>query len=613
MCGIVACASKNNCSRILFNGLLQLKNRGYDSVGMCSANEYKFTIDKFASTPEIDSYELLNRALENHSNSKIGIAHTRWATHGAKTDENSHPHISMCGKFSIVHNGIIENYKDLKQMLASNGYVFKSQTDSEVIVQLLSYVHSNSKNENIMDSIKEMLKMLQGTWGLVIVCLDKPDSIYCTRHGSPVLIGYDDECAIVCSEKSGFCNRIQNYFVLGDLEICKIKLVDNCVKISMEKDYKLNTLRHEEFALSPEPYLHWTIKEIYEQPESALRAISMGGRLMDDGQVKLGGLDDNFDKLKNIDNLILLGCGTSYFAGQHSLFFFKDLCDFNSVQLFDGADFKENDVPKNGKSALILISQSGETKDLHRCIDIGKRLGLFLIGLVNVVDSLIAREVNCGCYLNAGKENGVASTKSYTSQVIILSMIAVWFSQKKRIHQEKREKYIRDIRKLHYDITNALTINEDLLENVINKVLIDKEHLFLLGKGKSESIAKEGALKIKEITYIHAEGYSTSSLKHGPFALLDEKFPVILISPNDEHYKKNENAYEEIKSRNSPIIFITDDLTCDKLNVLYVPKNDTFCDLLSVIPLQLIAYRLAVLKGINPDTPKNLAKVVTVE
>jgi len=292
-----------------------------------------------------------------------------------------------------------------------------------------------------------------------------------------------------------------------------------------------------------------------------------------------------------------------------AIHFFKELGNFHSVQILDGADFNDNDIPKNGKTALVLISQSGETKDLHRCIQIGKQHDLFLIGLVNVVDSLIAREVHCGCYLNAGREVAVASTKAYSSQVILLSMMAVWFAQQRDLYPLKRTQYVKDIRNLHYDIQYTLeknTFTDDLLD------IVNKPSCFLLGKGKGESVAKEGALKIKEISYIHAEGYSTSSLKHGPFALLEKDFPVILLAPHNEHYSKSENAYEEIKSRHASIVWITNKES-DKQNCLYVANNETFLDLLMVIPLQLMAYHLSVKKELNPDMPRNLAKVVTVE
>ena len=617
MCGIIACIS-NECSTVLYEGLVQLKNRGYDSAGLCSINnENTFILDKYASNINIDAYDKLQKELFKHKNSKIGIAHTRWATHGAKTDTNSHPHISMCGKFSIVHNGIIENYKELKQMLQNNNYVFQSQTDTEVIVQLLSFLYT--KNNNIVECIQNMIDILEGTWGLAILCTDFPNTIYCTRHGSPLLIGHDEQYAIVVSEQNGFCNKIQNYFILNNLDICQIVNTESGIKINTNNEYITKHLNKTSYTLTPSPHPHWTIKEIYEQIDSSLRAISMGGRLLYTNQVKLGGLETHVDQLKSINHLILLGCGTSYYSGQHALYFFKDLCDFHTVQIFDGAEFSEQDIPKYGSTALLLISQSGETKDLHRCIEIGKKNNLFLIGLVNVVDSLIAREVDCGCYLNAGREVGVASTKSYSSQVILLSMIAIWFAQEKNINSIKRKDYIKDIRQLNNDIQCTLEMCDKNIDELIEKIFKNRDHCFLLGKGKSESIAKEGALKIKEISYIHSEGYSTSSLKHGPFALLDENFPVIIIAPNDINYSKAENAYEEIKARHAPILFITSkreeekEGENDKENVLFVSENKSFGDLLCVIPLQLLAYKLALSKGINPDIPKNLAKVVTVE
>ena len=615
MCGIVACISEKGCIDVLYNGLTQLKNRGYDSAGICSIQHGQMIVDKYASADNIDAYLKIKEQLYKHDLSTVGIAHTRWATHGAKTDINSHPHLSMCCKFAVVHNGIIENYKTLKDMLICNGYIFKSQTDTEVIVHLLSFLYTT--NANIVECIEKLIAALEGTWGLAIICIDEPNTLYCTRHGSPLLVGYDDNCAIIVSEKSGFCNKVPNYFVLNNYDICKITKTDKGVEINTNTEYTIKQLTCINHELTPHPYPHWTIKEINEQVESSLRAISMGGRLLNSNHVKLGGLEEHIDDLTSIDNLILLGCGTSYFAGMHGLYFLKDLCNFHTVQLFDGAEFNENDIPKNGKTSLLLISQSGETKDLHRCIEIGKHHNLFLIGLVNVVDSLIAREVDCGCYLNAGREVGVASTKAYSSQVILLAMLSVWFSQEKNINEQKRKNYIKDIRQLQYDIKHTLAMNNDTLDNIVENIFAnDKTNCFLLGKGKSESVAREGSLKIKEISYIHSEGYSTSSLKHGPFALLDENFPVIIIAPDDANYSKGENAYEEIKSRHSPIIFITNKKTGqeDKSNVLYIPENNkTFADLLCVIPLQLLAYKLALSKGINPDMPRNLAKVVTVE
>ena len=605
MCGIISFFG-TDCFEYLINGLKQLQNRGYDSAGICGIKkDRKWVIHKYASTENINALNELEKRKDEYKGITNGIAHTRWATHGPKTDKNSHPHISQSGLFSIVHNGIIENFHSLKQMLIENGFAFQSETDSEVIANLLEFNYEG----DVKMCIQKTTKDLEGTWGLAIICLEFPEQLFCTRHGSPLLVGKDDNIAIVTSEQSGFCGLMNDYIVLQNNDICLIEKIENKIAVITNESYDLKKTTASQFISSPYPYPHWTLREINEQIDSSLRAISLGGRLLSNNEVKLGGLDENKVELMEINHLVLLGCGTSYFSGLMAIHFFKELGNFHSVQILDGADFNDNDIPKNGKTALVLISQSGETKDLHRCIQIGKQHDLFLIGLVNVVDSLIAREVHCGCYLNAGREVAVASTKAYSSQVILLSMMAVWFAQQRDLYPLKRTQYVKDIRNLHYDIQYTLeknTFSDDLL-NIVNK-----PSCFLLGKGKGESVAKEGALKIKEISYIHAEGYSTSSLKHGPFALLEKDFPVILLAPHNEHYSKSENAYEEIKSRHASIVWITNKES-DKQNCLYVANNETFLDLLMVIPLQLMAYHLSVKKELNPDMPRNLAKVVTVE
>jgi glutamine---fructose-6-phosphate transaminase (isomerizing) len=610
MCGIIALLSlsNNNVIDILLAGLKQLQNRGYDSAGVCTMNK-EFSMLKYASTSKLDSIKQLENEKLNILNSNIGIAHTRWATHGAKTDENSHPHISYDNKISLVHNGIIENYSELKIMLQNEGIEFKSHTDTEVIVNLLAF--NNKDSDNFVDTIKKTLKMMSGTWGLAIMDLDNPDKLFCVRHGSPLLVGQTDDMVLVSSEQSGFHGLVSNYFILDSNDICIITKNDNKIHIDTNKKYDLYDTLSTNFDLSPTPYPYWTIKEINEQFDASLRAISLSGRLLEDDKVNLGGLEENKEVLKRIDNLIFLACGTSYHAALCGIHYFKDLCNFNTIQIVDGAEFTEKDIPKFGNTALVMLSQSGETKDLHRCIDIGKDNDLFIIGVINVVDSMIARESNCGCYLNAGREVGVASTKSFTNQVILLSMMAVWFSQIHDKNSNKRRNYIECLRKLPYDIKKTIESSNENKDMIVD--LLNKPSLFVLGKGKGEAIAREGALKIKEITYIHAEGYSGSALKHGPFALLDENLPVILIAPLNEHYAKMNNAYEEIKSRYAPILFITDDDKCSYENKVIVPNNKIFCDLLSVIPLQIAAYYLSIERGLNPDLPKNLAKCVTVE
>lgn len=623
MCGIIATISNNSisqkCVNILFNGLEQIQNRGYDSAGICTINNNKFIIDKFASNiigdKHISSLEKIKKNLSNHENSNIGIAHTRWATHGPKTDINSHPHMSMDNKFSLVHNGIIENYKELKEMLIKEGYIFTSQTDTEVIVQLLSFIYK--KKGDIIETINETIKLLSGTWGLAILCIDSPDIIYCTRHGSPLLISYSDDFAIISSEQSGFSNNVNNYFVLKNDDICVLKKELNKIIIKTNHSYELKKITLCLNNNTPYPFKHWTIKEIYEQNESINRAISFGGRLLSLEEVKLGGLEINKEKLMKIDNIIILGCGSSYNAGLLGSYYFKELCNFNCVLIIDGAEFNENDIPNYGVTGLLFLSQSGETKDLYRCIKIANEKNLLTIGVINVVDSLIAREVDCGCYLNAGREVAVASTKSFTSQCVILSMVAIWFSQNKKINCEKRYKFIKDLYNLQMDINNLLLkLEENISENILK--VFNHSSCFILGKGKSEAIAREGSLKIKEITYIHSEGCSISSLKHGPFALLNDDFPIIILSTNSEDYITVENIYNEVKSRNAKIILITNNEeylnnnNFDKDLILMTPYNKTYNDLLPVIYLQMIAYKLAIYKGINPDFPKNLAKVVTV-
>lgn len=610
MCGIVGIlrSTENNCFSELISGLKNLQNRGYDSAGICTINK-NFIVHKYASN-DVSAVNKLELIADKHVDSKIGIGHTRWATHGGKTDSNSHPHLSCDNKFAVVHNGIIENFAELKTMLIKSGYMFSSQTDTEVISNLLAYNY-NIYND-VIKTINTTIQQLEGTWGLAIMCIDYPNELYCTKNGSPILIGQCDNYVMATSEQSGFSNEINNYIILNNYDICTIKNINNQIIVQTNHEYTSKSINIQYSSTTPSPYPHWTIKEIYEQKESIQRAISFGGRIIDNDSVQLGGLNNKKKELMEIENLILLGCGTSYNAGLLGVHFFKDLCNFNTVQIFDGAEFTIDDIPKKGKTALILLSQSGETKDLHRCIKLAQKHDLFTIGVINVVDSLIAREVDCGCYLNAGKEVAVASTKSFTSQVIILSLISIWFSQNHYINREKRVQYIRDLYNLDNCVSEIFTNLEENIENICS--LFDNQpSCFILGKGQNEAMAREASLKIKEISYIHSEAYSSSSLKHGPFALLCDKFPVILITPNDQHFDKNMNAYHEIKSRNANVIIVTNNKLKDVENVINIPFNKTYNSLLTIIPLQMLAYKLSVSKGINPDMPKNLAKVVTVE
>ena len=611
--GIITTLQNQNIWNIIIDGLVQLQNRGYDSSGICLLDkEQQLIIHKYASTNLNSSIEKLQN-LNVISNSHIGIGHNRWATHGGKTDNNSHPHTSNDGNFVIVHNGIIENYQELKNMLTNNGFIFYTQTDTEIIVNLISYFYN--QNNNTFNSIGNAIELLEGTYGLIILNKLEPNNIYAVRNGSPLLVGYNDKYAILTSEQSGFCNLVNNYITLNNDDICVIKIIDNNINVQTNHNYiskNINVINNE---ITPFPFKHWTIKEIYEQPKTILNVINNGGRIKNDCQVKLGGLEQHKDKLLNINNIIILGCGTSYHAGLYGMNYFKKMCNFNCVSVFDGAEFNYYDIPKIGNTAFILISQSGETKDLHRCLSIAKEHNIFTIGVINVVDSLIAREVNCGIYCNAGREIGVASTKAFTSQVICLSLLSIWFAQEHNINENKRFQMISDLHNLTNDYKNTID-SIDLQIQDIAKDLLKYNNLFILGKGTDGCIAKEGSLKIKEISYIHSEAYSSGSLKHGPFALLDENFPVILISCVHEHETKTLNCFEEVYSRNSEIIFITNNknlILNKKCSLINIDYNETYNSLIGIIPFQLLAYYISIFKNINPDIPKNLAKVVTVE
>jgi glucosamine--fructose-6-phosphate aminotransferase (isomerizing) len=627
MCGIIGILLHTNINhnvyKELFDGLKQLLNRGYDSAGVCAIENDTFQVHKFASTNDKSAMDkLIELDLVSSENMYIGFGHNRWATHGVKNDINTHPHLSNSKEFAIVHNGIIENYNELKQFLIQNGFHFISQTDTEVIVNLIEYHYQQC--QNIYDAIQTTIHSLKGTYGLIIQTTIEPNTLYCVRNGSPLLVGKADDKVIITSEQSGFCGNIMNYITLHNDDICIIQKKTDAIDITTKQQYNHKQVTMFDQTLTPEPFQHWTLKEIYQQPEVVLNVINNGGRIKNDIEVKLGGLEQNIEQLKKIDNIILLGCGTSFFAGLYGMYYLKDLCHFNTIQIFDGAEFEEQDIPKIGNTLFVLISQSGETSDLYRCIGIAKKLNVLTLGIINVVDSLIAREVDCGIYCNAGKEVGVASTKAFTSQVIALSMMAIWFSGLYHINEQKRRKAIHDLHNLSNDIKITLNNCHEQIKEIATT--IKANNMFILGKATDEYIAKEGALKIKEISYIHSEGYSSGSLKHGPFALLDEGFPVIILNLVQKYSSKTISCYEEVIARNAPVIFITNnhsiyqsleydnkEQSISKCKSIFIPENNTYCSLLGIIPLQLLAYYLSIHKGINPDQPKNLAKVVTVQ
>lgn len=582
MCGIIAFIGKINGIEYILNGIKMLENRGYDSCGFCSIVDNKFEIVKYASRKDVSAIKLVEQQKKKYKNSKAIMAHTRWATHGKKNNINSHPHTCNKNKFSIIHNGIIENYAILKKELEQeHGIHFYSETDTEIIVNLISIYYVN----NVETAIKTAMLRLKGSWSLIIMCVDTPDTIYCCKNKCPLLIGKSNNYVMMVSEQSGFCNYVDEYICLNNGDLISIK--DDLIAKDYDK-YKIRSVINDKISITPYPYMFWTIKEIYEQ-------IKIPFKLM----------YKNIDFDKHFDNLIILACGTSYNAGLHCLDLFKQIDFINTVQIFDGSEFTKHDIPKIGKTCVIMISQSGETKDLYNCLDDCKEV--FKIGIINVVDSLIARHMDYVVYTESGKEMAVASTKVFTSQVIVLHLVALYLSN-------NTLKMSDDLFTLPQDI-NEVIVNNITKCKSIAKYLFDKNSLFILGKGNNVAIAKEGALKIKEIGYINAGGYSSSSLKHGTYSLLEKGTPVIMIIPNDKHYNKNNSVAIEVKSRQVFLIGVSDiELEMKNYDIcIKIPSNETFNGLLCTIVFQLIAYELSILKGINPDFPRNLCKSVTTD
>ncbi len=619
MCGIIGYLGANSFIDYVISGLKLVQNRGYDSVGVGTISKNttdssnQIQVIKYASTNTFNSLEQVEKSIESNSEftkSNIGIGHTRWATHGGKTDINAHPHMDTKNRIALVHNGIIENFSELKHALQNKGYQFKSSTDTEVIAVQIGYWLD--QGFEIAESIKKTVQMLRGTWALAIIDSSNPSKLWVTRNGSPLLLGLDDSFVMVVSEQIAFGSYINKYVVLDNHDLIEVTYNDATASVSFSKDihmYGIKTKSAQEIQLTPEPYRFWMEKEIREQPDAVTRALNNGGRIESSCTVKLGGLDGAKTRLLELDHLILLGCGTSFNAGLWALPLFKSLDIFDTVGIYDGAEFTIGDIPKRGKTGLVLLSQSGETKDLHRCLDIAKDYGLITIGVVNVVDSMIPRETTCGVYLNAGREVGVASTKSFTSQCVVLTLIAIWFSQCKGTCLEKRRKIISDLRNLSWQIDNVLAQWEQIkpLAQTIKSNGLNS--CFVLSKGSDEAIARESALKLKEIAYIHAEGFSSSALKHGPFALITPGLPIFILDTNPEHHDKNTNAYQEVKARDAHVVLIGSDNTCE----LITDYSKTFGGILANIYLQILSFELAIALGTNPDYPRNLAKVVTVE
>ena len=637
MCGISVVLSKQKNKKavqLLLTSLEQLQNRGYDSFGLSSIidSDTPFNIQKVACTSSFKNFEFFKEKTKNIE-SNVVMGHTRWATHGVISDENAHPHVSMTGTISLVHNGIIENYKTIKDTLIEKGYTFISQTDSEVIANLIDY-HYTILNEPIENAIQKTIRRLAGTYGLAIQCIDYPENTYIIRNGSPLLVGENDDYIMATSEVSGFVNQMKHYYTLTNNDLICFSLSEG-IK-SKTTILKKIECHNENIVLTPDPYPHWTLKEINEQKDSLLRATNNGARIFMN-KIKLGGIEVVRNYIREIENILLIGCGTSLHSCQIGSFYLKKYqCgNVNHISVFDAAEFTPCDIPKRGKSLVIMISQSGETMDLHRVMPFVKERGCLTMGIINVVDSLIAREVDCGIYMNAGRENAVASTKSFTSSLMILKMFSLWFYQEYIISESllfpqlqkcdnkngMLHEYAAICNNIHNVIEQVGTINSISNANAKNLFTesmllnLNQENMFILGKGKMECVAKEAALKLKEICYIHAEAYSGSALKHGPFALLKDGFPVIFLI-DKENKEKMMNAYQEVKSRRAYCLVISEmnlNLNLPTDNFIRIPENGDLQEILYMVVLQHLCYSISQLRGINPDNPRNLAKVVTVE
>jgi len=606
-CGIIAYIGKDQAWEYLVDGLTILENRGYDSAGIATIDaNNQLVCSKFASAHQSsDAISRLKQQKNNHAGHRLGIAHTRWATHGGKTDYNAHPHFDHKDRVAIVHNGVITNSDELKKELEKKGIKFRSETDTEVIAQLLG--DELDGGVGILEAIKRAQSRLEGTWGCVAICKDKPDELYAFKNGSPLLVGVAKGRMFVASEPAAFSQHTKEYIALDNGEVAVIRSDDHSLDLS-----RVELAPNEQIATSPYPWEHWTIKEIMEQPEAIGKALSYGGRFKDELRVKLGGLDSNQDLLRDVNHLVICACGTSLHAAMMGAVYMRQLRAFETVQCIDAAEMTLETFPKKG-GALLVLSQSGETKDVHRCVVLAQELDVPTFSIINVVGSLIARTTKCGVYLNCGREHAVASTKAFTCQVAVIALVAIWFSQIHNTEEPKRKSLIESLHRLPISIGIALNTRE-ACRRIAAK--LNKAHnCFVLGKGLGEAVAREGALKIKEISYIHAEGTSGGALKHGPFALIEPGTPIFLIIIDDQHAPLMRTVAEEVKARNAYTIVITNDSRFGhKMDeVIKIPNNGELTALLAVIPLQFIAYEISVMRGYNPDKPRNLAKTITVD
>ena len=614
MCGIVGYIGYRDAFPIIIKGLQRLEYRGYDSAGIALFDGSQINLAKTKGKVE----DLKKKAESISQKGSIGIGHTRWATHGVPNDVNSHPHYSNSGELVIIHNGIIENYEAIKQELTKRGYKFQSDTDTEVLINLIEEV-KKTEDVKLGKAVQIALNQVVGAYAIAIFDIKKPDEIVVAKLGSPLAIGIGEKEFFIASDASPFIEFTNNAVYLEDEEMAIIRLGKE-IKLRKIKDDSVAYPRILELQMNLEEiekggYDHFMLKEIYEQPR-AIKDTYRGRLLADQGLIRMAGIDQNMEKFLNANRIIIVACGTSWHAGLVAEYIFEDLARI-PVEVEYASEFRYRNPVITDKDVLIAISQSGETADTLAAIKLAKEKGAFVFGVCNVVGSSIARETDAGAYTHAGPEIGVASTKAFTTQITVLTLIALKLAKAKGVFSESRyHEYLTELETIPSKVEKALQSNT--LIEIIADVYKDSTNCLYLGRGYNFPVALEGALKLKEISYIHAEGYPAAEMKHGPIALIDEHMPVFVIATKKGHYEKVVSNIQEIKSRKGKIIAIVtegDEQVRDLADhVIEVPETlESLTPLLTTIPLQLLSYHIAVMRGCNVDQPRNLAKSVTVE
>ncbi|MCP4977244.1 MAG: glutamine--fructose-6-phosphate transaminase (isomerizing) [Maribacter sp.] len=615
MCGIVGYIGHRDAYPIIVKGLQRLEYRGYDSAGIALYDGTEINLSKTKGKVEdLKSKSKSSISLEGN----LGIGHTRWATHGVPNDVNSHPHYSNSGDLVIIHNGIIENYESLKKALSERGYSFNSDTDTEVLVNLIEEVQ---KTEGVMlgHAVQLALNQVVGAYAIAVFDKKKPDEIIVAKLGSPLAIGIGENEFFIASDASPFIEFTNNAVYLADEEMAIVRLGKE-IKLRKIKDDAITYPNILELQMNLEEiekggYDHFMLKEIYEQPRAILDTYR--GRLLpDQGIIKMTGIDQHLEKFLNANKIIIVACGTSWHAGLVAEYIFEDLARI-PVEVEYASEFRYRNPVITDKDILIAISQSGETADTLAAIKMAKEKGAFVFGVCNVVGSSISRETDTGSYTHAGPEIGVASTKAFTTQITVLTLMALKLAKEKGEFSESRfHEFLTELETIPAKVEKALESNT--LIEIIADVYKDSTNCLYLGRGYNFPVALEGALKLKEISYIHAEGYPAAEMKHGPIALIDEQMPVIVIATKKGHYEKVVSNIQEIKSRKGKIIAIVtegdEQVTELADHVIEIPETlESLTPLLTTIPLQLLSYHIAVMRDCNVDQPRNLAKSVTVE